>query len=400
MGGPACVSDLPHILNLTTWGIFDHPQLWVGIPFKGLCMDISVELRSVTKRFGDVKAVDNVSLEIKQGEFFSLLGPSGCGKTTTLRLVAGFEEPTTGEILINNRDVSNKRPYERNVNTVFQNYALFPHLTVAGNLRFGLERKKTPKQEIDGLVEEALDLVQMNEMGDRYPRQLSGGQQQRIALARSLILRPEVLLLDEPLGALDLKLRKAMQLELKNLQEKVGITFIYVTHDQEEALTMSDRIAVMEKGRLEQVGTPEEIYDRPNTRFVADFIGVSNFFSGNVVTIEDDRMHFVSEGGLEVALPIKQNLSQGDKIQFSIRPEKIIIEPELDASRAENQFVGEIVNRMFLGDSIHYIIALSEKEKITVFLKQKDTAQEQVSFSKGDKVSVSWHKDSSVILAE
>jgi len=363
-------------------------------------MDISVELKSVTKRFGDVKAVDNVSLEIMRGEFFSLLGPSGCGKTTTLRLVAGFEEPTDGQILINNQDVSNKRPYERNVNTVFQNYALFPHLTVAGNLRFGLERKKTPKNDIEGLVEEALDLVQMNKMGDRYPRQLSGGQQQRIALARSLILRPEVLLLDEPLGALDLKLRKAMQVELKNLQEKVGITFIYVTHDQEEALTMSDRIAVMEKGRLEQVGTPKEIYDLPKTRFVADFIGVSNFFSGKVVAIDADKMNFLSEGGVEVTLPVKQNISPDEGIQFSIRPEKITINAESDASKKENQFIGEIVNRMYLGDSIHYIIALSEQEKITVFLKQKDTAQEQVSFSKGDRVSVSWHKDSAVILAE
>jgi len=363
-------------------------------------MDISVELRAVTKQFNDVTAVDNVNLKIKRGEFFSLLGPSGCGKTTTLRLVAGFEEPTQGEILINNQDVSSKRPYERNVNTVFQNYALFPHLTVAGNLRFGLERKKTPKDKIDGLVEEALDLVQMNQMGDRYPRQLSGGQQQRIALARSLILRPEVLLLDEPLGALDLKLRKAMQVELKNLQEKVGITFIYVTHDQEEALTMSDRIAVMEKGRLEQVGTPEEIYDRPKTRFVADFIGVSNFFSGKVVAIEADKTNFISEGGLEVALPVSQNLSQGEEIQFSIRPEKIVVNPETDASNVENRFTGEIVNRMYLGDSIHYIIALSQLEKITVFLKQKDTAQGQTSFAKGGKVSISWHKDSAVILGE
>ncbi len=362
-------------------------------------MDISVELKNVTKRFGDVKAVDNVSLEIKRGEFFSLLGPSGCGKTTTLRLVAGFEEPSQGEILINNQDVSNKRPYERNVNTVFQNYALFPHLTVAGNLRFGLERKKTPKHEIDGLVEEALDLVQMNKMGNRFPRQLSGGQQQRIALARSLILRPEVLLLDEPLGALDLKLRKAMQVELKNLQEKVGITFIYVTHDQEEALTMSDRIAVMEKGRLEQVGTPEEIYDFPKTRFVADFIGVSNFFSGKIVSIDADKMNFISEGGLEIVLPVDPNLSQGAEIQFSIRPEKLTINATADTSSPENEFTGEIVNRMYLGDSIHYIIALSETEKITVFLKQKDTAQEQLSFSKGDKVSVSWHKNSAVILA-
>jgi spermidine/putrescine transport system ATP-binding protein len=207
-------------------------------------VDNSVELKGVTKRFGDVTAADNVSLEIGRGEFFSLLGPSGCGKTTTLRLVAGFEQPTEWEILINNVNVSNKRPYERNVNTVFQSYALFPHLIVAGNIRFGLERKRTPKDQMSKLVEEALDLVQLKDVGDRLPHQLNGGQQQRVALARALVLRPEVLLLDEPLGALDLKLRKAMQIELKSLQERIGITFIYVTHDQEEALTMSDRIAV------------------------------------------------------------------------------------------------------------------------------------------------------------
>jgi len=222
------------------------PEVWP----RSLKVDISVELKGVTKRFGDVTAADNVSLEIGRGEFFSLLGPSGCGKTTTLRLVAGFEQPTKGEVLINNVNVSNKRPYERNVNTVFQSYALFPHLTVAGNIRFGLERKKTPKDQMNKLVDEALELVQLGDMGDRFPHQLSGGQQQRVALARALILRPEVLLLDEPLGALDLKLRKAMQLELKGLQERIGITFIYVTHDQEEALTMLDRIAVMGHGRL------------------------------------------------------------------------------------------------------------------------------------------------------
>jgi spermidine/putrescine transport system ATP-binding protein len=363
-------------------------------------MDSSVELKNVSKRFDEIKAVDDVSLQIGRGEFFSLLGPSGCGKTTTLRLVAGFEIPTAGEILINNQDVSNKRPYERNVNTVFQNYALFPHLTVAGNIRFGLERKKTPKNEINGLVAEALDLVQMNGMGDRFPRQLSGGQQQRIALARSLILHPEVLLLDEPLGALDLKLRKAMQVELKSLQEKVGITFIYVTHDQEEALTMSDRIAVMAQGRLEQVGTPQEIYDFPKTRFVADFIGVSNFFSGRITSINGDTIQLKTEGGLKVVLPADQDQALDKHIQFSIRPEKIKIDPRAGASNYENQYAGEIINRMYLGDSVHYIIALSEKEKVTVFLKQSDTSQKQVSFSKGDKVHLSWHRTNSVILKD
>jgi spermidine/putrescine transport system ATP-binding protein len=363
-------------------------------------VDNSVELKNVTKRFGDVTAADNVSLEIKRGEFFSLLGPSGCGKTTTLRLVAGFEHPTEGEILINNVNVSNKRPYERNVNTVFQSYALFPHLTVAGNIRFGLERKKKPKDQMSKLVEEALDLVQLNEMGDRYPRQLSGGQQQRVALARALVLRPEVLLLDEPLGALDLKLRKAMQIELKSLQEKIGITFIYVTHDQEEALTMSDRIAVMASGRLAQVGTPEEIYERPRTRFVADFIGESNCFSGIITAAGEDTVALKTEGDLTVSLPPDQGLSVGQQVQFSVRPEKFRVDPENTTTDWENQFVGEIVNKIYLGDSSHYVIALSPEDKITVFLKKERTGQQQISYSVGDRVLVSWHRDDSVILVE
>jgi spermidine/putrescine transport system ATP-binding protein len=363
-------------------------------------VDNSVELKGVTKRFGDVTAADNVSLEIRRGEFFSLLGPSGCGKTTTLRLVAGFEQPTEGEILINNVNVSNKRPYERNVNTVFQSYALFPHLTVAGNIRFGLERKKTPKDQMSKLVEEALDLVQLNEMGDRLPHQLSGGQQQRVALARALVLRPEVLLLDEPLGALDLKLRKAMQIELKSLQERIGITFIYVTHDQEEALTMSDRIAVMERGLLAQVGTPEEIYERPRTRFVADFIGESNFFSGAITAANENTFSLKTDGGLTVSLPPDQGFSVGQHVHFSVRPEKFRVDPQSRTSDWENQFVGEIVNKIYLGDSLHYVIALSPRENIAVFLKKERSGQQQISFSVGDKVLVSWHRDDSVILVE
>jgi spermidine/putrescine transport system ATP-binding protein len=363
-------------------------------------VDNSVELKGVTKRFGDVTAADNVSLEIRRGEFFSLLGPSGCGKTTTLRLVAGFEQPTQGEILINNINVSNKRPYERNVNTVFQSYALFPHLTVSGNIRFGLERKKTPRDQMSKLVEEALDLVQLHQMGDRFPHQLSGGQQQRVALARALVLRPEVLLLDEPLGALDLKLRKAMQIELKSLQEKIGITFIYVTHDQEEALTMSDRIAVMESGRLAQVGTPEEIYERPRTRFVADFIGESNFFSGEIAAVGDNGFSLKTDGGLTVTLPPNQGLSVGQQVQFSVRPEKFRVDPENATSNWENEFVGQIVNKIYLGDSSHYVIALSPEDNITVFLKKERTGQQQISYSVGEKVLVSWHRDDTVILVE
>jgi spermidine/putrescine transport system ATP-binding protein len=363
-------------------------------------VDISVEIKGVTKEFGDVKAVNNVNLQIKRGEFFSLLGPSGCGKTTTLRLVAGFEHPTRGQVLINNKDVSGKRPYERSVNTVFQSYALFPHLTVGGNIRFGLERKKTPRARIGQMVQEALELVRLGGMEHRYPRQLSGGQQQRVALARALILHPEVLLLDEPLGALDLKLRKEMQLELKSLQEKVGITFIYVTHDQEEALTMSDRIAVMERGRLAQVGTPEEIYEFPKTRFVADFIGVSNFFSGDILELEPDGLVVKTAGGLRVTLPPAQDAAAGQRIHFSVRPEKFKVEPQSATSDWENCFGGRVSNKIYLGDSMHYTIALSSQEEITTFFKNQRSAVRQLSFTVGDQVLVSWHKDDSVILGE
>ena len=363
-------------------------------------MDVTVELRDVTKTFGDVKAVDRMSLKVNRGEFFSLLGPSGCGKTTTLRLLAGFEEPTEGEILINNEDVRYKRPYERNVNTVFQSYALFPHLNVAGNIAFGLERKKTPRDQIAKLIDEALDLVRLQGMGDRYPRQLSGGQQQRIALARALVLRPDVLLLDEPLGALDLKLRKEMQLELKSLQEKVGITFIYVTHDQEEALTMSDRIAVMERGQLAQVGTPEEIYEVPKTRFVADFIGVSNFFYGLVFGGNGESLFVKTDGELNVALPPSHGHTEGQRVQFSVRPGNLRVEAQTQGTDWENQFIGEIVNKIYLGGSTQYVIVLSPKEQVTVFVKNERTAQQQTSFSVGDQVRVSWRRDDCVILKD
>ena len=250
------------------------------------------------------------------------------------------------------------------------------------------------------LIEEALDLVRMTGMENRYPRQLSGGQQQRVALARALILRPEVLLLDEPLGALDLKLRKEMQLELKSLQERIGITSIYVTHDQEEALTMSDRIAVMESGRLAQVGTPEEIYERPRTRFVADFIGESNFFTGEISAAGENKFSLKTDGGLTVALPPNEGFSVGQQIQFSVRPEKFRVDPENATSNRENQFIGEIVNKIYLGDSSHYVISLSAQDHITVFLKKERTGQQHISYSVGDKVLVSWHRDDSVILVE
>src|SRR5512136_530961 len=277
--------------------------------------EYAVEFEDVVKIFptpegGQVNAVDHVSIQINHGEFFSLLGPSGCGKTTSLRLMAGFEWPTSGKVIINGRPMGRTPPFQRPVNTVFQNYALFQHMTVFQNVAFGLEMEKVAKEEISRRVNEALEMVKLPGMGRRKPKQLSGGQQQRIALARALVKRPEVLLLDEPLGALDLKLRKEMQLELKALQEQVGITFIYVTHDQEEALTMSDRIAVMNKGEALQVGTSLAIYEEPNCRFVADFIGETNFIGGTVLSIADGRAEFEA-GGLRMLAEASSDVRPG-----------------------------------------------------------------------------------------
>ena len=256
--------------------------------------EVAVGLYAVTKHFGGILAVDDVTIEVTRGEFFSLLGPSGCGKTTSLRMIAGFEEPDSGRVVLTGRDIVGVAPFKRNVNTVFQSYALFPHLTVSDNVAFGLRRKKIGKTEVQARVRRYLDLVQLHGYDDRRPSQLSGGQQQRVALARALVNEPAVLLLDEPLGALDLKLRKQMQLELMRIQREVGITFIYVTHDQEEALVMSDRVAVMSQGRVEQIGYPEDIYERPATRFVAGFIGTSNIVEAAVTGRSGDLLQLTS----------------------------------------------------------------------------------------------------------
>ncbi|HZY30743.1 MAG TPA: ABC transporter ATP-binding protein, partial [Candidatus Methylomirabilis sp.] len=293
--------------------------------------DYAVELINVTKRFPtgrgeEIAAVDGVSLSIRHGEFFSLLGPSGCGKTTTLRMIAGFELPSEGEIRILGEVMGETPPYHRRVNTVFQNYALFPHMAVFENVAFGLQMDKVPKAEIRERVTEALRLVRLPGMEDRRPKQLSGGQQQRVALARALVKQPAVLLLDEPLGALDLKLRKEMQLELKHIQKDVGITFIYVTHDQEEALTMSDRIAVMHDGQVLQLGTSTEIYESPATRFVADFIGETNFLDGEIESVEGELATVLVDGGLRMtAAAGADELRVGQPVTFSVRPEKIAL---------------------------------------------------------------------------
>ncbi|MEX2322914.1 MAG: ABC transporter ATP-binding protein [Acidimicrobiia bacterium] len=310
----------------------------------------AVRLDGVEKRFGDVIAVDRVDLVIEDGEFFSLLGPSGCGKTTTLRMIAGLEFPTAGALEIFGEDMGLRPPNKRPVNTVFQSYALFPHRTVARNIAFGLEMQKVPRSEVDERVARAIELVRLDGMEGRRPDQLSGGQQQRVALARALVNEPKVLLLDEPLGALDLKLRQAMQFELKELQERVGITFIYVTHDQEEALTMSDRIGVMHDGRLLQVGTPEEIYEHPSTRFVADFIGETNFLGAT----SDGSERVILEGGTAIAV-VGAPAGAGRTVTVAIRPEKIGLhtageEPETGF----NALPGRVRRRVYQGDAITY----------------------------------------------
>jgi spermidine/putrescine transport system ATP-binding protein len=282
-----------------------------------------VRLVGVRKHFRDVAAVDGIDLEIAQGEFFSLLGPSGCGKSTTLALIGGFEEPTGGEVWLGGREMSRVPPYRRDVNTVFQSYALFPHLDVASNVAFGLRRRKLPRARISSRVADALELVGLAGLGKRRPAQLSGGQQQRVALARALVNEPRVLLLDEPLGALDLKLRKQMQLELKRIQREVGVTFLYVTHDQEEALAMSDRLAVMNLGSIEQIGAPEEVYERPATEFVADFLGAPNLLAGAVTAVEGGVARIALDGAGEIrAHP--DRLPQGaQRVKVGVRPEKL-----------------------------------------------------------------------------
>jgi spermidine/putrescine transport system ATP-binding protein len=354
--------------------------------------ETAVELVDVTKRFAEVVAVDDVSLTIEDGEFFSLLGPSGCGKTTTLRMIAGLETVTEGEILLRGETMKEIPPFRRPVNTVFQNYALFPHLSVERNVAFGLEMQKVPKEEIKTRVAEALEMVRMPDMAKRRPNQLSGGQQQRIALARALVNRPEVLLLDEPLGALDLKLRKAMQLELKQLQEQVGITFIYVTHDQEEALTMSDRIAVMDRGKVLQLGSPEEIYERPNTRFVADFIGETNILEGTAEAINGESIDVSLEGQAMVKAHCNVPVKVGQAVGVIIRPEQF--------SLGENSMLkGRVEEMIYIGTDTRYIIRLTDKTSVTVREQNLDRSRARL-YQKGDEVGLKWDPVQALVLTE
>ena len=356
--------------------------------------DYAVELHGVSKTFGAVVAVDRVSLSIRDGEFFSLLGPSGCGKTTTLRLIAGFELPTEGEIHIDGQFQGETPPYRRPVNTVFQNYALFPHMTVYRNVAFGLEMQKVPQGEIRRRVTEALEMVRLPGMERRKPDQLSGGQQQRVALARALVNNPSVLLLDEPLGALDLKLRKAMQLELKDLQHRVGITFIYVTHDQEEALTMSDRIAVMDEGRALQVGTPEEIYEHPANRFVAGFIGETNFLPGQVTEARSGEAVVVVDGSLAVHVTREPGVEENQEVTVAVRPERISLHGQPPDARAVPGVVEEVI---YVGTDIRYLVRITEQTIVAV-RRQNVGSDAAARFSVGEGVYLHWGPDSARVL--
>ncbi|MEW6731403.1 MAG: ABC transporter ATP-binding protein [Acidobacteriota bacterium] len=352
-----------------------------------------VEISRVTKVFGKAKAVDDVSLQIARGKFLTLLGPSGCGKTTLLRMIAGFETPTEGKILLDGQDVTNIPPYKRNVHTVFQQYALFPHRTVSGNIAFGLERRGLAKAEIKKKIAEAIELVQLQGLEDRYPNQLSGGQQQRVAIARAVILEPRVLLLDEPLGALDLKLRKEMQIELKKLQRRLGISFIFVTHDQEEALTMSDRIAVMRQGHIEQIGSAQEIYEHPRTEFVADFIGVSNIISVEVVSTESGRTR-LRIGDTELSLTTTQTLPANGQIKIAVRPEKI----RLSQTAQGLALAGIIEERVYLGDSTHWRIRLKDGSLITVFEQNHSINNLTSHYTIGQSIYLNWDEQNSILF--
>jgi spermidine/putrescine transport system ATP-binding protein len=359
-----------------------------------------IQLLDLEKRFREVRAVDGVTLEVGTGEFFSLLGPSGCGKTTTLRMIGGFELPTGGRILLRGRDITYDPPDKRPVNMVFQNYALFPHLDVGDNIAFGLRRKGVDKPEIVRRVAEALELVHLDGYARRKPNQLSGGQQQRVALARALVNRPNVLLLDEPLGALDLKLRKRLQIELKRIQIEVGITFVYVTHDQEEALTMSDRIAVMNHGKVEQLGTPEALYERPATRFVADFIGTTNLLRGEVISTETDCAVVRLESG-ETCPVGRAGRAVGDAVDISLRPEAISIrerDPDAPAglgTAAPWSLTAVVEQAAYLGASVQYQVRTDGGSAMTILAPKVG-----VRLPVGSPVALSWPPDEALVLGD
>jgi spermidine/putrescine transport system ATP-binding protein len=345
-----------------------------------------LELEELRRAFGPVVALDGINVSMNKGEFLSLLGPSGCGKTTTLRMIGGFEEPTSGRIELGDRDVAALPPYKRDVNTVFQSYALFPHLSVFENVAFGLRRQKVRGDELKKRVREALELVGLELLENRKPRQLSGGQQQRIALARALVNHPRVLLLDEPLGALDLKLRKEMQLELKRIQHEVGITFVHVTHDQEEAMTMADEIVIMHDGRIEQQGSPTQLYEQPRTAFVAGFLGVSNLLYGSAVGEDVVRL----EGGIDVHVPREALAGRTGKVQIGVRPEKLRL-----GSSEGNSLSGTVAESAYIGVSTQYIVE-TPAGAVTVYVQNDRPGANGVS--PGDRVTVGWSPDCTFVV--
>ncbi|MBW6420780.1 ABC transporter ATP-binding protein [Rhizobium sp. XQZ8] len=360
-----------------------------------------IRFENVTKRFGTFTAVNDLTLDIYEREFFSLLGPSGCGKTTLMRMLAGFEEPTSGRILLQGKDISGVPPYRRPTNMMFQSYALFPHMSVEKNIAFGLEQDNLPKGEISARVEEMLKLVKLDQFAKRKPAQLSGGQRQRVALARSLAKRPKVLLLDEPLGALDKKLREETQFELMDIQHTLGLTFLIVTHDQEEAMTVSDRIAVMDKGIIMQVATPAEIYEAPSSRYVADFIGDINILEGTISKTEaalgaPGAIHIDSDG---IAVKVEQECQavQGDKVAFAVRPEKVRISPEQPADTSVNAVYGEVWDIGYLGDFSVFLVRTADGRIVRA-------AQANVSrlvdrpITFGDMVWLTWSADAGLVL--
>jgi len=359
--------------------------------------EVDVRLVDVVKKFGEAIAVDHINLEVRDGEFFSLLGPSGCGKTTTLRMIGGFEEPTSGLIELQGQDVTWLPPFKRNVNTVFQNYALFPHLSIFENVAFGLRRRGMKGPEVKHRVTDMLRLVELPGFENRKPTQISGGQAQRVALARALINRPAVLLLDEPLGALDLKLRKQMQVELKRIQQEVGITFIYVTHDQEEAMTMSDRIAVMNEGRYEQLGDPEALYERPTTRFVAGFLGISNLLPATILGPDGDYVGASLADATRIRVP--RGLVDGQSsIRIGVRPEKIrLLDPAAEGPSGHNRLTGIVRDASYLGVSTQYQVE-AKSGTLTVYEQNVERATRAELWARGDQVQLTWSPDHSFVV--
>ena len=382
--------------------------------------DVAVRLVQLTKRFGGdatgrrvaqyvddasadqgFLAVDHIDLDVNEGEFFSLLGPSGCGKTTTLRMIGGFEQPSEGTIQLQGEDVTWLPAYKRNVNTVFQNYALFPHLTIFENVAFGLRRRKVAAADVTKRVTEMLELVELPGYESRKPGQISGGQAQRVALARALVNKPAVLLLDEPLGALDLKLRKQMQVELKRIQQEVGITFVYVTHDQEEAMTMSDRIAVMNHGRYEQLGDPEVLYERPRTKFVAGFLGVSNLLPAKADGRDNGYAGFRLGDGSAVRVPAAVVQDRSGDMALGVRPEKIrLLEPKDESPAGYNRVPGTIAHASYLGVSTQYIVQLRDGHRVTVYEQNVNRATKAELWTSGEEVVLCWSPEHCFVVED